>query len=109
MRRTKARWRDRNRLQDRATAAARRYCISPELFIKIYQQQNGKCAIPNCGGAAECVDHDHSLTGERSIRGLLCHHCNRGLGSLGDDFNRLWWMLQYLRRHRRMLSFNIQW
>ena len=109
MRQTKAAWREKNRLHERAVAAARRYGISPELFKKIYVKQKGKCAIPNCGRPAECLDHDHKVQGERAVRGLLCHNCNRALGLLGDDFYRLWWMHEYLRRHRRMLSLNLQW
>jgi hypothetical protein len=109
MRVTKAAWREKNRLHDRAVAAARRYNISPELFKKLHEQQQGKCAIPACANPAECLDHDHSLEGETAVRGLLCHDCNKALGMLRDDFNRVWWILQYLRRHRRMLSLNLQW
>lgn len=32
------------------------------------------------------IDHDHK-TGE--FRGWLCHPCNRGIGMLGDDINKL--------------------
>lgn len=42
------------------------------------------------------VDHDHE-TGK--IRGLLCVHCNRGIGFLGDDLTTVKAAASYLEAH----------
>lgn len=49
-------------------------------YQKIYQQQDGKCALckrPQIPETHLAVDHDHK-TG--MVRGLLCQQCNRILG-----------------------------
>jgi hypothetical protein len=62
-----------------------RYGLEPGVKQAVLKAQDGKCAI--CGykfgqkiGDAH-VDHDHK-TGK--VRGLLCSHCNRGLGYFRD-------------------------
>jgi len=62
-----------------------KFNLSHEDWLKIWNNQNGKCAIckivfPTPSDA--CVDHDHK-TGK--IRGLLCIKCNAGIGYLNDD------------------------
>lgn len=49
--------------------------------LKKLKADTTECVICGAGGPL-VVDHDHS-TGE--IRGMLCNHCNRGLGHFRDD------------------------
>jgi len=55
-----------------------------------------ECVI--CGDTTKplVVDHDHK-TGQ--IRGLLCNHCNRGIGHFRDDPNLLEFARMYLLAH----------
>lgn len=69
---------------------ASKYDISVEEYLSIVE---GDCQI--CGSPAEALDHCHT-TGK--IRGGLCQGCNRGIGLLGDDPDRLESAAAYLRR-----------
>lgn len=66
----------------------RKYKIRADDYDRMLAAQAGKCAIcggvdPRCSvGEFFSVDHDHA-TGE--VRGLLCGHCNRGLGMFLDS------------------------
>jgi len=60
-----------------------KYGISVAEYNKLFQKQNGVCAI--CGRTNKrrlVVDHNH-ITGE--VRGLLCDNCNKGIGLMGDS------------------------
>lgn len=62
----------------------RMYGLTLERYNRMLLDQGGVCAI--CSQPCESrrslsVDHNHD-TGE--VRGLLCCHCNRGLGSFRD-------------------------
>lgn len=69
--------------------------ISVDSYDKLVVEQNNKCAI--CGKEGNpkrlCADHNHK-TGK--IRGLLCSHCNVGLGYLKDNIEYLKSAIEYL-------------
>lgn len=57
-----------------------RSVISDTALVSL-KESTAECVI--CGSAEKLVvDHDHA-TGH--IRGMLCNHCNRGLGHFRDD------------------------
>ena len=65
--------------------------ISDQALIEL-KESTKECVI--CGMEAKLVvDHDH-VTGK--IRGMLCNHCNRGLGHFRDDPALLEFAAQYL-------------
>lgn len=75
--------------QRRRHIVKHKYGITAEDYDEILERQGGVCAV--CGGPPKgkrflSIDHVHE-TGE--IRGLLCDPCNRGIGLLGDDPDRL--------------------
>ena len=54
--------------------------------------------VKNYGGKRNqpwVIDHCHT---SNEFRGWLCHRCNRGLGSFGDNVNCLQRAIEYLER-----------
>lgn len=98
-------WRDAN--PDKMAAISRRatlkqYGLTEEDYQALLQAQGGLCAIcrqpPSGNGASKrnlVIDHDHD-TGV--VRGLLCDGCNRTLGIMGEDPQRLRAAATYLER-----------
>lgn len=87
------------------------YRMTTAQYDQMLALQGGQCAI--CGSddpdrlakgkqrKSFAIDHDHSCCpGSRScgqcVRGLLCHPCNQGIGSLNDDPERLRKAIDYL-------------
>jgi hypothetical protein len=77
----------------------KKYGLTLEVYEELLASQGGRCAI--CGtdkpghtvGRMFDVDHDHETS---KVRGLLCQHCNMGLGQFGDDLDRLREAVKYL-------------
>lgn len=61
-----------------------KYGLTGEQYDSLAASQSGRCAICRRPATEKrlSVDHDHD-TG--SVRGLLCHRCNMGLGYFLDD------------------------
>lgn len=82
------------------------YGLTIEQYHKMLEDQNYACKI--CGMKESTfrkrlsIDHDHKCCpGTKScgkcIRGLLCHHCNAGLGNFKDNINLLQKVIKYLK------------
>jgi hypothetical protein len=77
-----------------------KFGISLGDFEEMLQNQGGVCLIckgPPTGKGDYHVDHDHIT---QKIRGLLCHGCNTGIGSLKDSPELLEAAANYIRKHR---------
>lgn len=71
------------------------YRITLEQRDQLLQDQCGACAICGAIDSQLVVDHDHK-TGQ--VRGLLCKHCNWGIGHLRDDPVRIARAAQYVQQ-----------
>ncbi len=87
------RWRGRNPDYSR-TAVLARYGLTVETYAAMLRAQGGGCAI--CGSTEKRlhIDHDHR-TGK--TRGLLCQHCNHGLGNFMESPKLMRAAMKYLR------------
>lgn len=86
---------------EKARHLKRKYGITRDVYNKMLQDQEGKCAI--CLRDQEtfkyelCVDHCHT-TGK--IRQLLCNSCNRMLGLKQEDPKAFLRAYEYLKKWR---------
>lgn len=77
----------------------KKHGITVKQYDEMYERQKGCCAICgvfkfNRGKHRLVIDHCHN-TGV--VRGLLCNHCNVGLGFFRDRVDTLAAAIQYLR------------
>lgn len=83
-----------------------RYGITPEQYVELFSNQNGRCDICKKEETARhnrskkvqklAVDHCH-LTGK--VRGLLCQDCNRGIAKFHENIDSLKKAIAYLTKH----------
>lgn len=69
----------------------REYGLTQFAYDVLLESQEGRCAICRISLASlptklQHIDHDH-ITGV--VRGVLCAHCNRGLGGFKDKIASL--------------------
>ena len=74
-----------------------KYGLTHEDYERMYQAQDGRCAICKQPFDNLCVDHNHK-TGR--VRGLLCVPCNAALGSFKDDVQHLRRAILYLEQYK---------
>jgi hypothetical protein len=95
------RWYTANADKVRSDNLLKRYKLTPEMKAAMLAEQGMCCAI--CGTDKPSdrsgwhVDHCHN-TGK--VRGLLCHHCNMGLGRFRDDAELLQKAITYLEQNK---------
>lgn len=94
---TSKEYRDSNPHKIRETSL-RYYGITADQFDAVYLKQNGMCAICNKEipplGKGRHLDHCHKTN---VIRGILCTHCNFGLGNFKDNIESLSKAMEYLK------------
>ncbi len=81
-----------------------RYKITEHQYHEMVVTQGNRCAIcrkyeqsKTRAGVTKplAIDHDHT-TGR--VRGLLCDHCNRGLGNFMDNIDIMYNAIDYINR-----------
>jgi hypothetical protein len=94
-----------NKACQRRSWLKRKYGITLERYEAMFAAQGGKCAIcrqEESGPYANLqIDHCHA-TGV--IRGLLCHLCNKGIGQMNEDIDRLRAAVDYLQNAKDTMS-----
>ena len=78
----------------------RLYGISIEDYERLLEAQNGLCKIcgKEPGHKPLSVDHNH-VTGK--VRGLLCSHCNVGIGNLMDNIDIMRKAIDYIESDKQ--------
>lgn len=72
------------------------YAMTEKDFDKLFEEQEGACAICKESDVKLVVDHDHK-TGK--VRKLLCNRCNHGLGRFKDSIPLMRQAITYLEEH----------
>lgn len=96
IRKNPEKYKERSRAYNSANKLAirlKKYGLSETDYYEILQRQGGLCAICRRKTETLHIDHDHR-TGR--IRGLLCFHCNSGIGKFGDSIDTLESAIRYL-------------
>lgn len=77
------------------------YGLSEVEWFALYEKHNGRCAI--CGKPEPInklnIDHCHATD---RVRGMLCGHCNKGLGHFFDKPHLVERATEYLRQDEKM-------
>jgi len=84
----------------------RKFGLTVVQYDQMLQDQNGVCAIckqpetASRAGQIKLLSVDHSHT-TKQIRGLLCDNCNKALGNMHDNLERLKSAIEYLSKYQQ--------
>ena len=96
VRESNARWHQKNKNYNRRDRAKRVFNLSLEQYDALMDRDTcGLCGVIFLKGQKKNLDHCHKT---RSIRGVLCHSCNIGLGHFKDRPDLLRAAAKYLER-----------
>jgi hypothetical protein len=84
-------------LKSRERWLRNKYDMTASDYERMYEEQDGQCAICSASYDVLCVDHCH-VSGK--VRGLLCSPCNTGLGHMADTPERLRAAANYLEKQQ---------
>lgn len=93
-------WRLNNIDRSNNNRLKREYGITVEDFNRMFESQNGVCAIckkPETENKTLAVDHCHTTD---KVRALLCGKCNKAIGLLNDDTDLLRVAIAYLEQYK---------
>lgn len=94
-------WAEKNWQKRRNSNLKYYYGVDFEYFDALKEAQNNSCAICKSVFVNERHTHlDHCHT-TKTIRGILCNHCNRGLGAFKDSIDILKSAQKYLEIYNK--------
>jgi hypothetical protein len=88
-----------NRVKQLDYQRVRNYGMSREEFDQRIKDQDNACEIcrlPFVPHKNPCVDHNHTTM---AIRGLLCTHCNAGLGHFKESIDIMQAAQEYIKKY----------
>lgn len=102
MRKKRSQWTAADRRAAHIGRRFSKYGITSSWLDATLEEQGGRCAICRADSPGSQrdwhIDHDHVTN---VLRGVLCHHCNVGLGHFKDDPDLLHAAIKYLRWHHQ--------
>jgi hypothetical protein len=96
-------WAEKNREKRKIASRKHDHGMLPDNFNRLWQEQEGLCAICHQPLVRPDIDHDHSCCqGRKSCgkcnRGLLCRPCNTFIGLAKESLEILKNAIQYLEK-----------
>jgi hypothetical protein len=93
-------WNKKHRNKKHVYELSYKHKVPHHVVLEKIRSANGKCEI--CGGISPnrkrlALDHDHETN---QIRGMLCAHCNNGLGMFKDNRKILKKAIKYLEKYK---------